>query len=687
MTVSDGVRSRVDELRRLIHHHDRLYYVEATPEISDFDYDRLFAELARLESEHPELAEATSPTRRVGGEPADELTAVAHQIPMLSLENTYSMEDLDRWRQRVERGCDSDAGGFTCELKIDGVSISLLYVDGKLAQAVTRGDGARGDDVTANARTVRQVPLLLPRALPLLEVRGEVYMSHGAFLEVNRRRAGQGRAELANPRNATAGSIRLLDPRETARRGLGFWAYQIARADGLSLRRHSEALELLAELGFPVTPGWQLCRSGGEIASFIASWGDRRGRLEFDIDGVVVKLDRLDRRERLGATARAPRWAVAYKYPPQGEATVLRDIQVQVGRTGVLTPVALLEPVGIAGSTVSRATLHNFDEVARLDVRIGDTVAVSKGGDVIPKVTGVLHSKRPADAVPYTSPDTCPACGALPVRRDGEVALRCPSLRCPGRLAAQLRHFVARGGLDIDGLGDRSIEQLTAAGLLSDPASLWDLNAEELACRPGWGVRSAQKLVDAIREARERPLHRLVFALGIPHVGERAAKVLAQLGSVHRIAAATAAELEALDGIGPMIAASVRRWFDDASNQRLVERLQERGVDPTVTPQEAAEAAGGRDAPDGNAPSAPLAGLTLVLTGTLSRPRPDVAARLEALGASVTSSVSRRTSYVVGGDAPGGKVQRALTLGVPVVDEHQLDELVMARSGGPLWNR
>ncbi len=680
MSRLDDVRSRLEELRRLIHRHDRLYYVEARPEISDFEYDRLFAELERLESEFPELADAASPTRRVGGEPADALRAVAHAVPMLSLENTYSLAELRQWRERIERSCDGDPGGLTCELKIDGVSISLVYVDGRLAQAITRGDGTRGDEVTDNARTVRHIPLQLPIELPLLEVRGEVYMSHAVLAELNRRRAQEGQAELANPRNAAAGSIRLLDPRETARRELSFWAYQVARVEGVELARHSEALEWLVELGFPVTPGWQRCASGEAIERFIDEWGARREELEFDIDGVVVKVDRLDQRERLGFTARAPRWAVAYKYPPKGERTLLRDIQVQVGRTGVLTPVAILEPVRLAGSTVSRATLHNFDEVQRLDVRIGDTVAITKGGDVIPKVTGVLPDRRPPDAEPYTAPAACPACGSASERRDGEVALRCPNPACPGRLAARLRHFVARGGLDIDGLGERSIEQLTTAGFLEDPASLWDLQAEDLQALPGWGDRSARKLVEAIAEARERPLHRLLFALGIPHVGERAAKVIARLGSLQAIEEASSEELEALDGIGPMIADSVRGWFDSAENRQLVERLRARGVDPK--PPAAATEGGEEPAVAGR----PLSGVTFVLTGALSRPRPEVASRLEALGATVSSSVSRRTSYLVSGEAPGGKAERASSLGVPILNESQLEELVVARSGGPLWN-
>ena len=663
-----NARRRVRELRELIRHHDHRYYVLADPEISDFEYDQLFAELVRLETEHPELESPTSPTLRVGGQPLEGLEQVEHVVPMLSLDNTYSRDELRAWYDRVARELGRPPGDLAAELKIDGVSISLLYEDGALSRAVTRGDGVVGDDVTVNARTLRGLPLELEAAPALLEVRGEVFLGRRTFAELNRARRAAGEREFANPRNAAAGSIRLLDSREASRRRLGLWCYQVARAGGIDLASHVAALEWLAGLGFPVSPGVERCRDLAEVEASIDRWKERRSELDFETDGIVVKLDRADERSELGSTARSVRWAVAYKFAPEGRTTRLEDVLVQVGRTGVLTPVAVLEPVQIAGTTVSRATLHNFDEVARLDVRIGDTVWVSKGGEVIPKVTGVLTSKRPAGAAPVTAPGACPACGTPVVRADEEVALRCPNAGCPAVVAARLRHFVSRSAMDIDGLGDRTLGQLAEAGLVSDEASLWDLDAEQVAELEGWGETSAAKLVGEMEAARTRPLHRLLFALGLPLVGERAAKLLAtSFGSLDRLAEAEAEELEELEGIGPAIAGSVISWFRDPRNMELVRRLQERGVDPR------------QERPDRD--GMPLAGRTFVLTGTLSRPRQEIKERLEALGATVAGSVSRRTDFLVAGDNAGSKLEKARSLGVEVLDEEALEHLI-ERAGG-----
>ncbi len=673
MTAPREVRERVEELRRRIRRHDHLYYVLAAPEISDLEYDRLFAELRDLEKRYPELVTPDSPTQRVGGEPLDELRQVRHEVPMLSLENTYNRGELEEWYGRVSRALGHPPGGLVAELKVDGVSISLLYEGGRLVRAVTRGNGLVGDDVTSNARTIRALPLVLEDAPELLEVRGEVYMPRSVFAELNRRRRREGEPEFANPRNAAAGSIRLLDPAEAARRRLSVWCYQVARIRGVELGRHSEGLELLAALGFPVNPGWQRCPDLAAVWPVLDRWETERARLDFEIDGVVVKVDRLDEQRTLGATARAVRWAVAFKYPPEGRKTRVRDIVVQVGRTGVLTPVAELEPVRIAGSTVSRATLHNFDELERLDVRVGDTVWVTKGGEVIPKVVAVDLAERPPDAEPFAVPAACPACGTPVVRDPGEVAVRCPNPECPAVVAARLRHFVSRGGMEIEGLGGRLLDQLLAEGMVSDPASLWDLDPERLAALPGWGEVSAANLVRELEEARRRPLHRLLFALGIPHVGERAARLLAErFGTMDRLAEATEEELEAIDGIGPVIARSVTAWFRDPANRRLVERLAAHGV-------RMEEPGAGRE-------ERPLAGLTFVLTGTLSRPRPEVRARLEELGARVSSSVSRKTSHVVAGADPGSKLEKARSLGVPVLTEEELEALARAR-GVELWSR
>jgi len=673
VTVPAGVRRRVEELRREIRRHDRLYYVEAAPEISDMEYDRLFAELRELEERYPELITGDSPTQRVGGEPLEGLEQVPHVVPMLSLDNTYNRGELQEWYARVSRQLGRPPGGLTAELKIDGVSISLLYEDGVLTRAVTRGNGLVGDNVTANVRTIRRLPLRLEGAPPLLEIRGEVYMPRSVFAELNRLRRQEGEPELANPRNATAGSIRLLDPREAARRRLSVWCYQLARWEGVKLERHSEVLEYLAVLGLPVNPGWQRCPDLAAVGPFLDHWEKARHELDFEIDGVVIKVDRLDEQEALGATARSVRWAVAFKYAPEGKKTRVRDIVVQVGRTGVLTPVAVLEPVRIAGSTVSRATLHNFEELARLDVRVGDTVWVTKGGEVIPKVVAVDVSERPAGSVPFPVPERCPACGTPVVQDPGEVAVRCPNIHCTAVVAARLRHFVSRGAMDIEGLGGKLLDQLLREGLIADPASLWELDPGRLAALPGWGEVSAAKVMAELEEARNRPLHRLLFALGIPHVGQRAARLLAgRFGTMDALLAASPEELAAIDGIGPVIARSVKKWLAEPENRRLLERLEEHGVAMTE-PREAGEEI------------RPLEGLSFVLTGALSRPRDEVRRRLEELGAKVTGSVSRRTDFLVAGESAGSKLEKARRLGIAVIGEAGLEKLVRER-GGDLWN-
>lgn len=673
MSRRDEAERRIDVLRRLIRHHDRLYYVLAAPEISDFEYDQLFTELLNLEREHPDLVTETSPTQRVGEEPIDGLEQVEHVVPMLSLDNSYSKAELRTWYERMCRELGFEPDWLASELKIDGVSISLVYEDGRLARAVTRGDGFVGDDVTTNARTIRGLPLVVEGAPPVLEVRGEVYLSHRVFAELNRVRAEAGDPEFANPRNAAAGSIRLLDPREAARRRLAVWCYQLARADGWPNDSHLDGLERLQALGFPVSPGHARCRDIDEVERFIDRWEERRANLDFATDGIVVKLDRVHEREAVGATARAVRWAIAYKFPPEGKTTSVREIVVQVGRTGVLTPVAVLDPVVVAGSTVARATLHNFDEVARLDVRVGDTVWVTKGGEVIPKVMGVVSSKRPPNTQPVTAPDRCPACETPVIPEVGEVALRCPNPSCPAVVASRLRHFVSRGAMDIEGLGERSLDQLARAELISDSASLWALDAERLAELPGWGAVSAANLVRQLDLARGRSLHRLLFALGIPLVGEGAARTLARrYGSIERLSAASADELEALDGIGPVMARSIRAWFEEDGNQGLLERLRGQGIDP-------------RETDAGEAETRPLEGITVVLTGVLSRPRSEVKARLEELGAKVTGSVSRKTSYLVAGGDAGGKLETARRIGVEVLDEGALERLVEELAGRGLW--
>jgi DNA ligase (NAD+) len=659
-----GAQRRVEELRRSVQRHDHRYYILADPEISDFEYDQLYAELVELERQFPELQSPSSPTQRVAGEPLEGLEQVQHAIPMLSLDNSYSKDELDTWFERLSRELGHEPEGLAAELKIDGASISLVYVDGRLERAVTRGDGLVGDDVTANARTIRQLPLVVEGLPPVLEIRGEVYIARSVFDELNRERRDSGEREFANPRNAAAGAIRLLDPRQASRRRLGVWCYQLARADGHEEDSHVAALEWLGGLGFPISPGLELCRGITEVETFIEGWEEKRHDLDYDTDGIVVKVDSASERAALGATARSVRWAVAYKFPPVGRTTGLTDIVIQIGRTGVLTPVAILEPVTISGSTVSRATLHNFDEVARLDVRIGDTVWVVKGGEVIPKVVGVVTTERPQGAEPVIAPTVCPVCETPVEREPEEVALRCPNPVCPAVVAARLRHFVSRGAMGIDGLGDRMLAQLVEAAMVTDEASLWDLDITAVAELPGWGETSATNLLREIDEARPRPLHRLLFALGIPHVGERAAKLLVErFGSLEELAAAEPEALEEIDGIGPVIANAVVGWFADDGHQSTIKRLAERGIDP-------------HQEPGGARSEASLAGQTFVLTGSLRRPRRALKEELESLGARVSASVSRKTSYLVTGKNPGGKLATARELGVEILDEAGLNELL-----------
>lgn len=669
--MNDG--GRIEELRRLIRRYDHLYYVLADPEISDFDYDQLFAELEDLENAHPELVTPNSPTQRVGGRPLDGLEQVEHAHPMLSLDNSYSKDELRAWYARVERELGRDPGSLAAELKIDGVSISLIYENGRLVRAVTRGDGNIGDDVTVNARTIRGLPLVLEDAPRLVEVRGEVYMARSAFNDLNRSRRAAGDTEFANPRNATAGAVRLLDSRQAARRRLSVWCYQLVRATDREATSHIEDLGWLSGFGLPVSPHVERCADLVQVETFIDRWEEGRKELDFETDGIVVKLDGAAERRAMGATARAVRWAIAYKFPPEGRTTVVRDVVVQVGRTGVLTPVAELEPVALSGSTVSRATLHNFDEVKRLDLMIGDTVWVTKGGEVIPKVVGVVSSERPDGAEPVAIPTRCPSCGTVTVREEGEVALRCPNPGCPAVVAARLRHFTSRGAMEIEGLGGKKLDQLVAAGLITDEASLWDLDPETLAELPRWQETSANKLVGELDAGRSRPLHRLLFALGIPGVGERVAKQLAQrFPSLEALAAACPEEMEAIDGIGPSLSSTLKAWFADEGHLRLLDRLRARGVDPEEE---------GHDDPG----EQPLTGTTFVVTGALSRSRREVKARLEELGARVAGSLSKKTTHLLVGLDAGGKLTRAESLGVEIVDEAGLDEMISQRGGNTLW--
>jgi DNA ligase (NAD+) len=648
----DDAPRRIAALREEIRRHERLYY-GGQPEITDAEFDGLMRELATLEGAHPELATDDSPTRRVGGAPVDGFETVVHVRPMLSLENAYSWEEAEAWLARAERVLGRPVAGFVAELKIDGLSISLRYEGGRLRRGATRGDGERGDDVTPNVRTIRRIPLAIAETAPL-EVRGEVYYSKKAFEKVNAGREADGEPLFANPRNAAAGTMRLLDSRVTAQRRLDAWLYAIVEAEKLP-QTQADTLERLASLGFPVNPHWRRCETFADVRAFVEGWREKRHELEFEIDGVVVKVDDRATQEALGYTAKSPRWALAYKYPAEEAATVVREILVNVGRTGVLTPFAEFEPVQLGGTTVRRATLHNYEDLSRKDVRAGDTVIVEKGGDVIPKVVRVLTEKRPPGAEPFRMPERCPSCGDPVVREPGEVAIRCVNPACPSVVREALTHFCGRRAMDIEGLGERLADQLVTAGLLSDVASIYDLKASDLQELERWGEKSAANLIAEIQGSKGHDASRLVYGLGIPHIGEKAAKTLIEhFGSIDALAAATPEDLQAVPDVGPSTAAAIHSWFSHPRHRELIEKLRAHGVRFDGERRHVAEGV--------------LAGQSVVLTGVLPGiSREEAAARLEAAGAKVSGSVSKKTAFVVVGESPGSKLDKARSLGIRVV--------------------
>jgi DNA ligase (NAD+) len=649
-----------------VEHHARRYHVLDDPEISDAEYDRLFRELLDLETEYPALQTPDSPTQRVGGAPLEAFTKVRHRSQMLSLGNAFSAAEVEAFFARAQRGA-GHVDAYVCELKIDGLAISLTYRDGVFARAATRGNGVEGEDVTANVRTIRSVPMRLTDGggLPAeFEVRGEVYLPKRRFAAFNAQLEEAGKPTYANPRNAAAGAVRQLDPGVTAKRGLSTFMYQLdppARA-----HTQAEVLDLLEHAGFTVNPHRHVAGSVDEVLAYIEHWAQKRHDLDYETDGVVIKVSSLAQQEELGKVSRSPRWAIAYKFPPEEVQTEVLDIAVQVGRTGAVTPVAHLRPVVVAGSTVRRATLHNEDEVARKDVRIGDTVLLHKAGDVIPEIVRPLLDRRPDDARPWVMPDTCPACGSELVRQADEVVRRCVNPLCPAQRRERLRHFASRAGMNIEGLGESIIDQLVDAGFVADAADLFGVTEEQLLTLEGFAVRSAQKLHDAIASRREVPLTRLVNALGLPHVGEHTAALLARhFGSLEALAAAGVEELTAVDGVGPVVAESVARWFAMDEGRELLRRLGEAGV----VAEPVRGAAGG-----------PWRGQSWVLTGSMdSLTRPEAEERIRALGGTAGSSVSKRTHTVVAGASPGSKQARAHDLGVRVIDEQAfLDELAAA---------
>jgi DNA ligase (NAD+) len=656
-------KPRVEELREQLNHHSYRYHVLDDPEVSDAEYDELIGELRRLEDEFPELIVPDSPTQRVGGPPSDLFAPVQHRARMMSLDNAFSREELEAWAARVERIVGPGAARFACELKIDGVAVALTYEDGVYVRGATRGDGVTGEDITANIRTVRAVPQRLRAAdvPPVLEVRGEMYLPVKAFERMNDQLLEAGGRAFANPRNGAAGSLRQKDPKVTASRPLSLWSHGLGWAEGKRFESHSSSLNWLREAGLPVDPHLNVVGSLDEVFEFTQHWREHRHSIDYEIDGVVVKVDQIALQEELGATSHAPRWAIAFKFPPEERTTLLRKIEVHTGRTGIVTPFARLEPVFVSGVTVTTATLHNQDEVARKDVREGDTVVVRRAGDVIPEVVGPVLSKRRKGLRRWKFPTTCPSCGTPLVREEGGAYWRCPNKRgCPLQNVEWLFAFASRGALDIEGLGYKTGTALLDLGWVSDPADVFSLTAEQLAQVPGFADKKIENLMAAIETAKDRPVWRLLTALNIPHVGSTIARLLAQaFVSIDAMAAATEEEVAAVEGVGPIIAASVVAWFADEHNRALVEKLRERGV-RTADPEPEPVAEG------------PFTGQTLVLTGSLAQlSRDEATRRAEAAGGKVTSSVSKKTDFVVAGESPGSKLARAEQFGVEVIDEEE----------------
>jgi DNA ligase (NAD+) len=660
-------------LREELRAHDHRYYVLAEPSVPDSEYDRLMQELRALEAANPELVTADSPTQRVAGAPAAGFRQVRHAVPMLSLDNAFNEQDLKDFDRRVRERLECDTVDYAAEPKLDGLAVSLLYRGGQLVQGATRGDGSTGEDVTANIRTIRSVPLRLSgQGYPdTLEVRGEVFMPRAGFQELNRGAEQRGERSFANPRNAAAGSLRQLDSRITARRPLEIFCYALGEHSGGTLAtRQSELLAQLAEWGLRVCPERQLVVGVDGCRDYYRQLGARREQLDYEIDGVVYKVDSLADQARLGTLSRAPRWAIAHKFPAQEALTRVLAIEVQVGRTGAITPVAKLEPVQVGGVTVTSATLHNAAEVERKDVRVGDTVYVRRAGDVIPEVVKVVPERRPAKSEPFRLPERCPACGSAVIRAEGEVVARCTGgLVCRAQRKQALKHFVSRRAMDVDGLGDKLIEQLVEQDLVRDPAALYRLDAATLSALERMGEKSAENLLQALARSRDSSLPRFLFALGIREVGEATARQLAEhFGSLQRIVAASESELQAVADVGPIVAAHVHAFFREPHNLEVIERLREAGV---TWPENE-----GRPAEE----PLPLAECTFVLTGSLSSmTRDEAKTALQALGAKVAGSVSKNTSYVVAGDKAGSKLAKAQELGIRVLDEEAFTALLASR--------
>ena len=656
---------RAKELREAIDYHSYRYHVLDDPEVADVEYDALVGELMDIEAEFPVLITPDSPTQRVGAPPSDIFSPVEHRSPMMSLDNAFSQEELQAWGNRVERGVGKPETLVT-ELKMDGVAVNLIYEKGVLVKGATRGDGRVGEDITANLKTVRAVPLKLRGKAPkIVEVRGEVYMATADFDRLNETLGEQGLKTFANPRNAAAGSLRQKDPKITASRNLSLICHGVGYVEGVRYSSHWEALESIREMGLRTNPQNRQLESLEEAYGFCAHWQEHRHDVAYEIDGVVIKVDRIAQQEELGSTSKAPRWAIAYKFPPEERTTLLRDIFASVGRTGVVTPFANLETVFVGGVNITTATLHNEDEVARKDVRPGDTVIVRRAGDVIPEVVGPVTSKRPKGAKPWKMPKRCPSCGTALVRNEGESATRCPNIwGCGAQRRERIFHFASRGGMDIEGLGYQTIMTLIDKGWLEDVSDIYFLQPQQFEDLEGWGEISITNLMRAIDGSRTRPLANVLGALGIPHVGGATARTLAQeVRSLDKLRTMTATELEALEDIGPVMAQAIADYFADEHNQQVLDRLAEGGLEPTPPPAKK---------------EGPLTGKTLVVTGTLKDFSRDGATQaIEERGGKVASSVSKKTDYVVVGESPGAsKFNKAQDLGIELLDEKAFKKLL-----------
>jgi len=663
--MTADAKKRIEQLRAEIRRHDYLYYVLSRPEITDQQYDKLFAELKSLEEQHPQLITPDSPTQRVSERPIEGFASVRHAVPMLSMDNTYNAEELRAFDERVAKGLESKDYDYVVELKIDGLAVSLRYEKGILVLGATRGDGTKGDDVTHNIRTIKAIPLRLTGDVPdVLEVRGEVYMPTKSFAGLNKQREKAGELLFANPRNAAAGSLKLLDSKITAQRNLSFFAYATGQVSKPLAKEHYEMLQVFKKLGLPVNPHIKEAKNIDEVIEICNSWDDKRAKLEYQIDGMVVKVNNLEQREILGFSSRSPRWCISYKFAAEQAETKVESIDVQVGKGGTLTPVANLAPVLLAGTTVKRASLHNFDQVSRLDVREGDTVIIEKAGEIIPQVVEVKKDRRPKGAKPFEPPTKCPNCGGKVEKDKDGVFLRCINPHCLGQLKERIRYFAGRGQMDIENLGEALIDQLVEAGLVKNIADIYKLTKDDLLGLERMADKSAQNVIDSIEISKTRPLWRLVAGLGIRHIGVQTAQDLAgHFGSLEAIIKATQAELDAIEQVGEKLAEGIYEYFNNERNIAIINELLSAGVKPELPKKAKAE---------GN-----LAGKTIVVTGTLQNfSRQQIEEAIRNAGAKVSSSVSKNTDFVLAGENPGSKLDKARQFGVKIITEQEFEEML-----------